>query len=395
MLMDINTNILNNLLSYISHELVNKPTLNYGLLGGDLGKIIFTYCAQKRLGVSTEPSDKMLDKMFLSVPSNPILLSYCNGFAGMCHGLEWLASEHFIDLDNTTIASIVPILCEGINYYLLHRNIDFLHGSIGIARYLLSLYDSFGIVKSTIEQLINWLSDNLLLDNQGGGYWLFISKDNKPYQNISLSHGLSAIALFLCKAATLIDNRKCKEQIYYLLRKLSIHILSHIKNPDIYGCFTLSHSLEDSNIKYKSRLAWCYGDLGIAIALAEMGKCLDRSELSVLSHEIILYSSQKRLNPLENSVRDAGLCHGAFGIAMIYRYFAKVYLLDNLEEAIEYWEKVGKSFYTMINERYQFGSYSLESSSIKTNSVIIDGDAGVGLYLLNENSFLFKTLIYD
>lgn len=393
--MTFNIDIINSLLTNIRQELVNKPVLNYGLLGGDFGKIIFSYSAQRNLGLPTKSSDEMLDKMFKDIPYNPVLLSYCNGYAGMSHGLEWLASQHFIDLDQTTVSSIIPVLCEGIKYFLFNNNIDYLHGAIGISRYLLSFYGSFEIVNQTLEYTINWLSDNLLYDNNGGGYWLFISKYNKPYQNISLSHGLSSVALFLCKAYTLIESNKCKDQIYNLLKRLSIHIRSHIKNPELYGCFTLANSLDNPNIKYKSRLAWCYGDLGIAVALAEIGKCLGRTDLSDISHEIILYSSQKRLNPIENSVKDAGLCHGAFGIAMIYKYFAKKYLPDKLEEAIEYWEKIGNSFYTKIDGIYQFGSYSLESHSIKTNSVIIDGDSGIGLYLLDENDFLFKTLIYE
>lgn len=65
-----------------------------------------------------------------------------------------------------------------------------------------------------------------------------------------------------------------------------------------------------------------------------------------------------------------------------------------LKNSILYWEKIGHSYYTNINGICQFGSYSADSLTIIPNSVIIDGDTGVGMYLLKEYDFLYKTLIY-
>lgn len=311
--------IIKQLLTNVDRELANKTIIDYGLLGGDLGKIIFIYSAQRKLGLSTQSTNKLIERMLESLSKNPLQLSYCNGYAGMCLGLRWLDSMGYIDLDTKTISSLIPILCESIKYYLYHDNIDYLHGAIGVARYLLSQYNSSELVKDTITFTVDWLNNHMLCDTQGGGYWLFTSKENKTYQNISLSHGLSSIALFLCKAYSLISQDKRK--VYNMLKKLSIHLTSHIVDPKLYGSYTLSSPINDPNKKYMSRLAWCYGDLGFAIALLEIGKCLGEQQIIDLSNEIIIYSSEKRLNPIVNSVRDAGLCHGAFGIALIYRYF--------------------------------------------------------------------------
>ena len=65
-----------------------------------------------------------------------------------------------------------------------------------------------------------------------------------------------------------------------------------------------------------SRLAWCYGDAGVAAALLAAGEVLD-DHLATAAGRRALASAAAR--PLAGSgVSDAALCHGASGVALLF-----------------------------------------------------------------------------
>jgi lantibiotic modifying enzyme len=65
-----------------------------------------------------------------------------------------------------------------------------------------------------------------------------------------------------------------------------------------------------------ARSAWCYGDPGVAAALACAGRARGNSEWEGLAREIAL-DALDRSEP-EMQVADAGLCHGWAGLLQIY-----------------------------------------------------------------------------
>jgi hypothetical protein len=65
-----------------------------------------------------------------------------------------------------------------------------------------------------------------------------------------------------------------------------------------------------------ARLAWCYGDAGLAVALLLAARALADDRLQRVAHEVALRAAAR---PLEGSgVIDAGVCHGAAGLAHLF-----------------------------------------------------------------------------
>ena len=87
---------------------------------------------------------------------------------------------------------------------------------------------------------------------------------------------------------------------------------------------------------YNSRLAWCYGDLGIASAFWQTGKNNNNTEWKQEAIDILLHTAQ-RLNTKENLIMDAGICHGAAGVAHIFNRFYKETGIKEFDEARWYW----------------------------------------------------------
>ena len=67
-------------------------------------------------------------------------------------------------------------------------------------------------------------------------------------------------------------------------------------------------------------MAWCYGDLGIAIALYHANQILNNEEVEREYIEL-LHKSLKRKDKSISMVEDISVCHGSFGLALIFKKF--------------------------------------------------------------------------
>lgn len=129
-----------------------------------------------------------------------------------------------------------------------------------------------------------------------------------------------------------------------------------------------------------SRLAWCYGDPGIATALYLASKVIDDSELENKMISVLVEAASCR--SLEKAgVKDAGICHGTAGLALIfYRMYLNTDMLE-FKEAYEFWiEETIKM--AGDKESLDFRSYRPENKSLKEYG-LLEGIAGIGLVLLS------------
>jgi len=81
---------------------------------------------------------------------------------------------------------------------------------------------------------------------------------------------------------------------------------------DKYGSYFSSFALESTSINTKSRLGWCYGDLGIASVLYQAGKVLNEDSWI-----------DKQFDSMD--------C-GATCLAMVAKYYGKNYSIQKLRE---------------------------------------------------------------
>src|SRR5438093_719443 len=65
-----------------------------------------------------------------------------------------------------------------------------------------------------------------------------------------------------------------------------------------------------------TRVAWCYGDLGIAVALFLAARCVNES--SWQNEALALARNVAGRPPEQSGVKDCGLCHGAAGVGHLF-----------------------------------------------------------------------------
>ena len=81
------------------------------------------------------------------------------------------------------------------------------------------------------------------------------------------------------------------------------------------GRFTYTTTLDGSALE-PARLAWCYGDLGIAATLMAAAQMVGRADWRVEAAAIARLAANRSVE--SSGVTDAGLCHGAAGVGHLF-----------------------------------------------------------------------------
>ena len=142
----------------------------------------------------------------------------------------------------------------------------------------------------------------------------------------------------------------------------------------------------DDEKQISSRLAWCYGDLGISIALWQAGDALKDESIKQDAIDICLHTI-KRKTKEETKVVDAGICHGSSGIALIYNRMYFYTGIKEFKEAANYWIRETLNLATFKDGLAGYKSYQSEQTGgWKNDYSLLEGVSGIGLALLSHIS---------
>jgi len=349
----------------------------YSLFSGAAGVslFLFYYSRYSNNDKYSERAMEILASAIDKIDSN-LNYTYCEGISGLCWCIDHLVSNGFIDRENDEVLShFDTFIGESSLTALSYQNNDFLHGAIGSAFYLLKRTDQPG-VKRMLKQLVEILYEHKIPHNEQI-YWKYKIGFVKDSCNISLAHGMASTCIFLTKAAKLDISRVYCDEL--LSKSIDFLLKQEIERPNRISIYpTYSNLLqENSNLDYKSRLGWCYGDLGIALSIWQYSNYIDNISLKNKAIEIFLFSCQRTELDM-NSVIDAGLCHGTAGIALIFK---RMYLNTNLsefQEAANYWLDQ-----TLLMDKYHDGIMGYKANCKESSIGFLDGVAGIGLVLLS------------
>jgi lantibiotic biosynthesis protein len=287
-------------------------------------------------------------------PENP--LSEVDEFL-VSHILQEAPSLRLFDL----IDGIV-----GVGIYLLEHPVD---SNLKALRWIVHyLYDT----REEVSTGYRWLTPpELLPDHQR-------SKLSKGYYNLGLAHGLAGIIHFLAEAV----HAKIETETASSLLEGAISWLLSCRNKSVVGPSIFPNWVTPEGKSTSSRIAWCYGDLGIGSVLLRVSLRLKRSDWESAAHEILNRCVER------SSERDcnAALCHGAFGISHIYNRLYHTVRLEPLRTcAVEYLElglqivdAAGAGEEKRSSPQMTMPGYKLDP--------FLEGDVGIALALLSATS---------
>lgn len=367
----------------IFHAMKNQKLeiADLGLLSGQTGIIIFCshYLKEFPDSKKTEILDSYMNTYFERLTSGVDIFTYCSGLAGILDGLRYMNETKLIDVDFSDIENnYVAFLQKFALQSIADINYDYLHGALGVIKYF---HDDSVFVNEALVLL-----EQMAVKERDSYKWKSrIGMERTVGYNIALSHGISSIVAVLCRLDSNSINLEVRNRI---ITNACNYIMSQEIDPQIYGCYFPSLSLDndpEENI-YRSRMGWCYGDLGISTSLWQAGQLLKNQEWQNKAIQVMNYSSYRR--DFHNcGIFDSGLCHGTGSICMMFHYIYSQTGFNLFKETRDYWLTSTLEIGRMKGGLAGFQAWDGEKQGYVNEYGMLEGISGIGL--------LFLTLLSD
>jgi len=373
-------------LSEIAGTLVkHTPDLkdNIGLMGGKIGVALFYFYYAKFLAEDkyADYGVESISDVFDVINNDFTYHTHAAGLAGIGWTVEHLAQNDFIDTDtNEILADLDPYLHKTMIYDIGNQNYDFLHGAVGNGVYFLSRINNEKS-KDYLKELIDQMDKISHKDEDGALKWLStlnIEDGSKGY-NLSLSHGIASIIAFLGKVLeTGIYNEKVSILLNGAVQYLLKYKLDRKEFPSNFPSW-----IREAEPLSGSRLAWCYGDLGISAALWQAAQSAGNKDWEKIAVDVWVDSTARK-DIKENTVFDAGLCHGAAGIMHIYNRAYHYTGIDVFKELTLYWAEQTLKFAAYEDGYAGYKAWRTEKyGGWAPEAGFLEGIAGIGLALIS------------
>jgi lantibiotic modifying enzyme len=309
----------------------------FALAGGRAGQsILFTYLDQAFPGrgyddvaaVALEQASEDLAE----VQAPPGLYS---GFSGVSWAVEHLQGR-LIETEDDPGEDIAAALAEHLEITPWRGDYDLISGLVGYGVYALERLPR-RLGRECVERVVARL-DETAEKGEGTVTWLTRpellppkTRDENPEGNYNagVAHGVPGVISLLgevCAAGIAVDRARP------LLEGAVAWTLAH-KLPS--GASIFPYSVIPGEELRPTRLAWCYGDLGIAAALLNAGRRLGEA---AWESEAVAVARAGAARPTDLSgVVDAGLCHGAAGNAHIFNRLYQATGDPDLLAAARFW----------------------------------------------------------
>jgi lantibiotic modifying enzyme len=304
-------------------------------------------------------------------------------------GLGW-ATQHLREhLVGTNADEICDEVDETLAEMLLGSpwtgEYDLISGLVGLGVYALERMPRPGAI-TILERVIDHLFEAVVEQSDGMTWWtdpkLLIPETRercpRGYYNLGLAHGLPGVITLLgqvCAAGVAVSKARL------LLNGAVRWLLA--QQPNDGSGFTHWIDPASPDAPKPARLAWCYGDPGIAIALLGAARCVDDPALECAALAIAHRAAARP--PEQAGVKDAGLCHGAAGLGHIFNRLFQATGDEALADASRYW------FVQTLNMRHSEGGIA-GFAAFKPDRCgkerwvdspdLLEGAAGVALALL-------------
>jgi hypothetical protein len=240
-----------------------------------------------------------------------VVASLYGGLAGL--GFAALQVSHARGLD-------VEELCAPLDETLANLvtgdwpgTFDLIGGLVGVGVYGIERQRagaSSVLAAAVVDQL-----RRLAISRGSGLVWIHPghgdSSAGTPAIDLGVAHGLAGVVAFL---ASCLDLGIEPDQAATLLEgAVSSLVAGQLPIP---GTSRFPAVIRAGEERRPTRLAWCYGDAGIALTLIRAGLAAGRPDWVNLALDTGRLAARRPFK--ETGVTDAGLCHGAAGLAHLF-----------------------------------------------------------------------------
>lgn len=367
---------------------INAKQYKTGLLGDLGGLCLFSFYFGRIFNdtISLDRGEELTNDIILNIRNSlrEANLRYSNGVTGFASLLKFLNKEDFVDFEaNDVLSDLDEIIFNYAIKELDKGNYDFLHGAMGALYYFLIDAE---VLNDYAKRIISKLHSIVEFTSEARIYWPFFGI-NDPYKleksiNLGLAHGQPAIIAILSKAYRLAPNDNILKGLIENATKTIIDYKYQDSRNSLYP--SIQPILQNNDHYSKgSRMGWCYGDLGIALALWEAGEALVDKFFKSEALECIKKSALRK-DLQDNLVKDAAICHGSAGIMHIINKFSQLSNENKYEEEVNYWKDISVKLLN-TNKNKLLTGHCAWSNDVKyyNDFGLLQGISGVGLSFLS------------
>ena len=290
------------------------------LASGQAGRaIVYHYLGQARQDPAlVAQAEEWLDTAAVGLQEGVHGPSLYSGFTGLAWAFQHIRGFQ----EDDPLKDLDESLIEFLEHSPWTGDYDLIIGLVGYGVYGLERlpYDSG---RALLERVLDRL-DEIKVQKPQGLTWHTSpqllptwQREINPdgYYNLGLAHGVPAVIALL----GLIHQAGIQRDRTLALLEGAVNWLLAQRQPEGSGSSfgtlvpTGRTVVEEHS---PSRIAWCYGDLGLSVALLLAARSVGRDDWEARALEIARYAANR---PMEHaSDRDGGICHGAAGNAHLF-----------------------------------------------------------------------------
>ncbi len=353
------------------------------LMGGQMGFALFEAHYHRHFGIEDDSQIwERISRSLNDIQEGRLIHSFAGGIAGVAWGFLYLFNQGLLQDDEIDSQGIVEDLDEGLfesaMILLEEGNYDYLHGGLSACPYFLERTASPQIAHYA-AQIIEQLAAVAVRFPNGDITWRFDNfGDRTPDQpnvyNLGLSHGTASIVAIL---SLFYEKGYARARCAELIRG-NLQWMWRVRNKSAHAIFP--NTVTDVPTDQESRLAWCYGDLGIANTFWLAGEKLKNQTWKGMAEQTILHAAARR--GTDTLLNDAALCHGTTGAMYFFRQFAQRTRQPLLNETADFWLQKTAELAQPETENDVFLSYLKDH--YESNLSLLDGETSIGMVLLSE-----------
>ncbi|SET98863.1 lanthionine synthetase C family protein [Hymenobacter actinosclerus] len=356
------------------------PTLIQGNAGISL---FFAYLAHYQPGEAPlEACVAHLEQAIARVSTTDQTPFLATGFTGLSWLVAHLIGQGILEPETTELLDdIRPLVVKSVTDGPMSTSYDLLYGYIGASLFLAETPDAD--CAATQQKLLRRVA-RAAVQVPGGVAWISSSDATDPSFNLGLAHGVPGIVVWLLQ---LHRQGHAPGQCEQLIEQAISFVLAQGK---VAGLSVFPTSVGGEKPLLESRLAWCHGDIGIALMLVLAGRQLDRPAWRDKGVAVARRAATRDLAQagvhLTDTAPDLGICHGISGIALL---FLRLYQLTGdpvLGERARYWLGLTLAHLpaqlAALSENFFIQEFDGQSPELEQRYGLLEGIAGIGLVLL-------------
>jgi lantibiotic modifying enzyme len=352
------------------------------LAAGAAGRALFyAYRAEARSGEDAELAVALLDEAVAGLERATLPPSLYAGFTGIAwvhaHLADWL-----FDADADASHEVDEALVRYLQQSPWTGDYDLISGLVGLGVYALEIWPRPG-AREILRHVLARLTETAVRTEAGIAWFstparlgpIVAARAPGGCCNLGMAHGVPGVVALLGRMTSIgvdVDTVLTPAVTWLLEQRL----------PDA-SASAFASWVGPGLTPEPARMAWCYGDPGVAAGLLAAARGARRPDWEREAVGVVRRAATRSFE--SSGVRDAGLCHGAAGIAHIFnRMFHRTGLPES-GEAARAW--LARTLDLAVHDHGIAGFAAFNSTD--GNAVAWDADrgfltgaAGIGLALL-------------